>query len=309
MTHGPLEEEVFAELPEKQWTLLVQGVDSLEPSVNQFMHQFRFIPNWRLEDIMISYATDGGGVGPHFDYYDVFLIQAKGQRRWRIGQKCDSNSALVNNLPMKILSEFETQNDWTLSSGDLLYVPAQVAHWGEAIGECMTYSVGFRAPSHSDFLLDYSAEVASQLQEDQRYRDPEISASLSCSEIPATTFKYFSEQLEKLNDIGAISRWFGEYSTTLKHDIVDHLYSLSTGEMKQERVQLNSFCRAAFVKENESALCFINGKTWQCSVSLATMLSSYTAISFAQLNQHDQQTLLELNEHALLTTILATIDE
>ena len=128
--HGPLEEEDFAELPASHWTLLVQSVNQLCPEINALLHQFRFVPNWRLDDVMVSFASDGGSVGPHFDYYDVFLLQAHGQRTWQVGQPCTSHSPLQDNCDLKILTEFDTEATYTVEPGDLLYLPP----WLGALG-------------------------------------------------------------------------------------------------------------------------------------------------------------------------------
>ena len=143
---GPFAEERFASLPAREWTLLVQAVDLWVPEVAEMLRRFSFLPRWRIDDIMVSYATDGGGVGPHFDDYDVFLLQGSGQRRWQIGDYCDANSALSEHSQLKILDAFDAQQDWLLNPGDMLYLPPRLAHCGVAVGECCTYSVGFRAP-------------------------------------------------------------------------------------------------------------------------------------------------------------------
>ena len=143
--HGPFTRRALPPLQRPHWTLLVQGVDLHNDSVHALMQQFRFVPDARLDDVMISYASDGGGVGPHFDSYDVFLLQAHGQRRWRIGRQKDLS--LRDDVPMKILSHFEPEEDWVLEPGDLLYLPPRWAHDGVAVDACMTYSVGFRAPA------------------------------------------------------------------------------------------------------------------------------------------------------------------
>src|SRR5690606_33230205 len=114
LQHGPFDENIFSTLPESHWTLLVQAVDQWVPEVHELLNHFRFIPNWRLDDIMVSYAPDQGSVGPHFDYYDVFLLQGAGQRRWRTGQQCDVNSAHVEGTPLNVLKNFEQQNEWLL---------------------------------------------------------------------------------------------------------------------------------------------------------------------------------------------------
>ncbi|MBK8289148.1 MAG: hypothetical protein IPK95_11375 [Cellvibrionales bacterium] len=141
---GPFKAKRFKTLPPSHWTLLVQSVDQWIPEIQALLAQFDFLPRWRLDDIMISYATDGGGVGPHFDYYDVFLLQASGKRRWQVGQRCDENSALRDNDKIKLLKDFHTEADYTLATGDMLYLPAGVAHWGTAVGDdCITISIGF----------------------------------------------------------------------------------------------------------------------------------------------------------------------
>ncbi|MGD1983413.1 MAG: cupin domain-containing protein [Chromatiaceae bacterium] len=148
LAHGPFDESDFATLPESHWTLLVQDVDKLRPDVGDLLGFFDFLPGWRIDDVMISFATDQGGVGPHRDAYDVFLIQGSGRRRWRLGRP--GRDALIPGLDLRILADFDTAHDWLLDPGDLLYLPPGVAHWGTAVGDCMTYSVGFRTVSQRE---------------------------------------------------------------------------------------------------------------------------------------------------------------
>ena len=144
LENGPLEEHRFSKLPETHWTLLVQGVDQWLPEVRDILSEFSFLPSWRLDDVMISYATPEGSVGPHFDYYDVFLLQTKGRRRWKLGQACDDNTALVEDQPLKLLADFEQADCFELDPGDMLYIPAGIAHWGTSLDdECMTWSIVF----------------------------------------------------------------------------------------------------------------------------------------------------------------------
>lgn len=168
--HGPFDETTFAALPEQGWTLLVQAVDQWIPEVGELLSQFAFLPRWRLDDIMVSYATPGGGVGPHFDYYDVFLLQVHGRREWKIGQACDAHSPLRDNPDMKLLRDFHTTATHVLDAGDMLYLPAGIAHWGTAMDtDCITLSVGFRAPSRNE-LLEACGEAILP-DDDIRYRD------------------------------------------------------------------------------------------------------------------------------------------
>jgi 50S ribosomal protein L16 3-hydroxylase len=160
--HGPLDEGRFALLPTSHWTLLVQDVDKHRDDVAALLDHFDFVPGWRIDDIMISYATDGGGVGPHTDSYDVFLMQAQGRRRWRISDADYSEDDLLPNQPLRILSSFETTEDWLVAPGDVLYLPPGVAHWGSADGDCMTYSLGFRAPQRQELLAEWLHHCADQ---------------------------------------------------------------------------------------------------------------------------------------------------
>src|SRR5436190_12669774 len=142
LRHGPFTRRQLPSLTQPGWTLLVQGVDLHVDAAHQLLSRFRFVPDARLDDLMVSFATDGGGVGPHFDSYDVFLLQVQGRRRWRIGRQKDL--ALREGAPLKILAAFEPEEEHVLEPGDMLYLPPLWAHDGEALGECQTYSIGFR---------------------------------------------------------------------------------------------------------------------------------------------------------------------
>jgi 50S ribosomal protein L16 3-hydroxylase len=185
LRHGPFKRRAIPPFKQPGWTLLVQGVDLHDERVHALMNQFRFVPDARLDDVMISYATEGGGVGPHFDSYDVFLLQAMGRRRWRIGRQRDLS--LQPNMPLKILANFEPEQEFVLEPGDVLYLPPRYAHDGIAQGECMTYSIGFRAPSAGELareLLQGLAEQAVDAVGEALYRDPKQTAVSQASEIP-----------------------------------------------------------------------------------------------------------------------------
>jgi len=169
---GPFTAKRLKHLPASGWTILVQAVDQWMPEVAELLKQFDFLPHWRLDDIMISFATDGGGVGPHFDYYDVFLLQASGQRRWQIGQHCDEHSPLRPQTDLRLLKTFQSKQEYVLQAGDMLYIPAGVAHWGTAVGDdCITVSVGFRATSQRELIQIALEKLASCAAEHLRYRD------------------------------------------------------------------------------------------------------------------------------------------
>lgn len=215
---GPFSESDFNDLPSGDWSLLVQAVDHWVPEATALLDQFRFLPNWRLDDLMVSYAPDGASVGPHFDYYDVFLVQGLGQRRWQIGQLCGSNSERVEDSPLNILKNFEHQEEFLLSPGDILYVPPRIAHWGIAKGDCMTYSVGFRAPSHAEILDDYVAEICSKLSEQQRYQDQLAAQTVTPGAINDDVIQNLQNILQQhLADPERLAEWFGKYMTDPKY--------------------------------------------------------------------------------------------
>ena len=159
LLNGPFEESIFSELPKEKWTLLVQGVDQWVPEIADIISLFNFIPSWRRDDLMVSFAPKGGSVGPHYDNYDVFLIQATGQRKWQVGPKYNHESSTVEDTPLRILSDMKVEEEWTVNPGDVLYIPPLYGHNGVAENDCMTFSVGFRAPSEADILRSYTDYV------------------------------------------------------------------------------------------------------------------------------------------------------
>ena len=196
---GPLNEETFAHLPESHWTLLVQAVDHYSPKAKALLDAFNFVPNWRIDDLMISYATPGGGVGPHYDNYDVFLIQAKGTRRWELGAIESSQSPRLPDAPVMILSEFQCLESFDLEPGDMLYLPPQVAHNGIATSEdCVTYSAGFRAPSDAEILRTVSDSIGEALTSEHRFSDPKRTLCQSPGEIDQASITQIEQRLKAL---------------------------------------------------------------------------------------------------------------
>lgn len=181
LEHGPIDEDRFGELPEKNWTLLLQELNHHLPEATELLQRFDFIPYARLDDLMVSYAPDGGGVGPHFDSYDVFLLQGQGKRLWRISQQ--QNLALVEGVPLRILKHFETEQEFVLEAGDMLYLPPHVAHWGIAVGDCMTYSIGFRAPSTQELATQFLVYLQDRINISGMYADPDLTLQQHPAEI------------------------------------------------------------------------------------------------------------------------------
>jgi 50S ribosomal protein L16 3-hydroxylase len=221
--HGPLPEARFSKLGKAPWTLLVQAVDHHVPQVAALIEPFRFVPNWRIDDVMVSYASDGGGVGAHFDHYDVFLIQGMGQRRWQIGQLCDDTTELLPHDDLRLLAHFDVAQEWLLEPGDILYVPPRIAHNGVAVDDdCMTYSIGFRAPSRAELIGNWCDDLVADMVDDDRYEDPGLPAQVNPGEItPKALTALHAMIAEKLADRTAFARWFGGYNSTRKYPDMD----------------------------------------------------------------------------------------
>ena len=221
LRHGPFSRRQLPSLTQRQWTLLVQGVDLYKPAIHELMLQFRFLPDARLDDAMVSFATDGGGVGPHFDSYDVFLVQLQGQRRWRIGRLRDPQ--LQPDVPLKILSHFEPEQEWVLNEGDMLYLPPRWAHDGIAQGECMTCSVGFRAASQREFgvevlqrsldaLEDEAQDGSPKDKRDKLYQDPQQLPTQTPAQIPLQMQAFAHKAvLQMMQDPASLNCSLGEW--------------------------------------------------------------------------------------------------
>ncbi|KWA15938.1 cupin [Burkholderia territorii] len=224
LAHGPFEPGALPAVSRKGWSLLVQGLDLHVDAARALLDRFRFIPDARLDDLMISYATDGGGVGPHFDSYDVFLLQVEGRRRWRIGAQKDLS--LQPGVPLKILEHFEPSDEWVLEPGDMLYLPPHIAHDGVAEGECMTCSIGFRAPSAGELgaqFLYYLAERGGLRDErgDALYRDPKQPAVDTPAQLPPGMVERVAEIVDAIRwRKRDIAEFLGCYLSEPKSNVV-----------------------------------------------------------------------------------------
>jgi 50S ribosomal protein L16 3-hydroxylase len=259
-TRGPFERRAFPAFKTPDWTMLVQGVDLHDDSVHALMQQFRFVPDARLDDVMISYATNGGGVGPHFDSYDVFLLQAHGQRRWRIGRQKDLS--LVEGLPLKILANFQPEEEFVLDPGDMLYLPPRWAHDGIAVGECMTYSIGFRQPGRGELareLLQRLAEDAEDAAGTAVYRDRGQPAVASPGGIPPQMMDFAREALQAvLDDPVELQCLLGEYLSEPKANV---WFEASPLPAKVGAVVLDRRTRMMFDDQH----IFINGESYRAA--------------------------------------------
>lgn len=219
LRHGPLPRRALPPLARGGWTLLVQGLDTQVDAAHALLARFRFVPQARLDDLMISYATDGGGVGAHVDSYDVFLVQVHGRRRWRWGRVDDAS--LVPGVPLKVLRRFAPAHEALLEPGDVLYLPPGWAHDGVAVGECMTCSVGFRAPRHGELVHELLLRLADGVADDERlYRDPSQPATSTPAQVPAALAAHARELLRRaLADERAFEAALGAWLTEPKPQV------------------------------------------------------------------------------------------
>lgn len=271
LLHGPFTEASFSSLPPDRWTLLVQALDHYVPAFATLLDDFNFLPQWRIDDLMMSYATAGGSVGPHYDYYDVFLIQISGRRRWQIGQHCNDQTPLVPGLPVRILRDFQCSDSWEVGPGDMLYLPPGIAHHGVALDDdCMTLSVGFRAPSYADIISEFSHHVAGSLSGGARYEDRALSARTGetahsglladedVDRVASTLTSLLGNRTELIN-------WMASYLSLPKYEhLPPQPCHLSEPEVAQqlargELVQRDENSRFIWAPQAESPL-YINGE-------------------------------------------------
>lgn len=238
LEQGPFDEGRFGKLPKKGWTLLVQNVNHFVQQAADLLREFDFIPHARLDDLMVSYAPDGGGVGPHFDSYDVFLLQGQGQRLWRISEQQDLR--LVDGAPLRILENFHTEQEWLLEPGDMLYLPPQIAHWGIAVGDCMTYSIGFRAPAAQELVTEFLAYLQEKCVVEGMYADADLEVQRHPAKIGAGMLKQVTTMLKQIQwDESDVTEFLGCYLSEPKPHVVFDKPRAITEAMFRKRLQKN----------------------------------------------------------------------
>jgi 50S ribosomal protein L16 3-hydroxylase len=219
LINGPISRAQIRSLPPRAWTLLVQGVNLHHAAGDALLRRFAFIPYARLDDLMVSYAAPGGGVGPHFDSYDVFLLQGEGRRRWRISRQRDL--ALRPSMPLKILARFKAREAWTLGPGDMLYLPPNYAHDGVALDTCTTYSIGFRAPSANELATAFVDWLRDMINIEGRYADPSLKATLEPARIAASMRRRCASMIGRIRwSEDDVARFLGGYLSEPKPHVV-----------------------------------------------------------------------------------------
>jgi 50S ribosomal protein L16 3-hydroxylase len=275
LEHGPFEEEIFSQLAPNNWTLLVQDVEKHYSPLQELLDQFNFIPSWRLDDVMVSYAVTGGSVGPHVDQYDVFLYQGQGRRLWQIATQF--SDVLLEDCPLNVLNEFEPEQEWILNPGDMLYLPPNVAHHGIALEECMTWSIGLRAPSAEDLLVSLGEALANQPGGGARYTDPHLQAVHKPGEIDSLAVDGMQKLLlDSINDPATFTEFLGAFITRfrLAQEPVSPDPDLNaTGLLKKlqsgSTLSRNPWTKLAWVETQDGALLFATGVSLPCSAKTA----------------------------------------
>jgi 50S ribosomal protein L16 3-hydroxylase len=299
--HGPFEEDIFSDLPESRWTLLVQDVEKHYPPLMDLLRQFDFLPSWRLDDLMVSYAVTGGSVGPHVDQYDVFLYQAQGQRLWQIAEEFDAT--LLDDCPLNVLETFQSGQDWILKPGDMLYLPPNIAHYGVALEEGMTWSIGLRAPSAADLFVSMGEKLANA-EIEARYTDPDLKSATRPGEIDQQAIKNLRElMIAELGDPAAFNEFLGTFISRFRmaqEPVSPNPCLNAAGLLKKmqsgSKLSLNPWTRLAWIEFEGDALLFAAGTLLPCSLSTAMKIcsSSEPELFSNALDQRDLETVVAL---------------
>ncbi len=273
LDHGPFEPATLDSLPRRGWSLLVQGVNHFLPAADRLLHSFSFAPYARLDDLMVSFAPDGGGVGPHFDSYDVFLIQGLGRRRWEISAQTDLE--LVEDAPLRILKRFQAKQAWELEPGDMLYLPPKYAHNGIALGDCMTYSVGFRAPSSQEIATQFLVYLQDKLALAGRYADPRLKRPRHPAEIGEAMLQQIEAMIAKIRwkrtDIADFAgRYLSEPKAHIFFDPPARPLGLAAFRQQAEKHGLRLDSRTLLLFKGSHF--FLNGESLRATPDTAAML-------------------------------------
>ena len=249
--NGPFSEDDLTSLPDTHWTLLVQEINKHVPEFALLQDRFNFIPNWRLDDVMVSFAPEHGSVGPHADNYDVFIIQGSGRRRWQINRNEPTEADLIPDLPLRIMHNFQAEEEWILEPGDMLYIPPGVAHHGVALEDSLSYSVGYRAPTLGDLLSGFYGEAIAAQATESFYSDPDLPAQSQAGEISLRAREAIRRIIRSLaTDDAAIDHWFGRYITDIRpgHTVPEPEQPLSFDTLKTRLEEVGELWRSEYCR-------------------------------------------------------------
>lgn len=306
--HGPMDEDTFAGMPETHWTLVVNDLEKYIPELAWITDQFRFIPEWHLDDLMSSYAAPEGSVGPHVDLYDVFILQGEGKRRWQINTQPVAEENVIPDIAIRLQKDFTPEFEWILEPGDMMYLPAGVSHHGVSIGESMSYSIGFRATSHTDLVSDFIAHITNELSINKTYKLPHNRQQAHPNEISSAAIEelrsLFSEYLDPNHP--ELARWFGCYVSDSK---IDYLHQCEEpvedlSQLKQNLIEQDAMLmrypssRFAFTKIKDECLLFVDGQDFNVSDKFACLLCDNRIIDLDELEGCSSE-----NEQCLLINL------
>ncbi len=309
LTTGPLSEKQLTTLPKTHWSLLIQGVDKYIPEVNQLLNEFDFIPPWRLDDIMIGLSSQHGSVGPHYDNYDVFLFQAAGQKEWSLTTKNCHEDNIIPDLDLRIMADFDIEQTYVLSPGDLLYLPAHVGHHGVSMSEeCMTYSFGYRSYQAQELWDSFGDYLSEKSKASQLYQDPIWSQLTNTAEIPKAAFQQAKQlMLDLLDDETSLQHWFSGFATQLDEpsrqlqpvpltdDEAGNLESLVQAIKDSEGFIRDLNCRMAYHRIDDSLSLFINGEQWDTCNATHELIEMVAGNRF--IHRRDLLALLTISEN------------
>ena len=284
--HGPMDESVFAKMPQTHWTLVVNDLEKYIPQLAWITDRFRFIPEWHLDDLMSSWAAPEGSVGPHVDLYDVFILQGEGSRRWQISTQPVAEDNVIPGIALRLQKEFNAEIEWVLEEGDMMYLPAGVSHSGVSIGESLSYSIGYRATSHTDLVSDFIAHITDNLSINKTYQLPYNKLQKHPNEISAEAIaevrKIFTHYLDPEHP--ELARWFGSYVSDVKVDFLheceqpleDFATLLKFVQQSETPLMRHPSSRFAFMSadtaETDDKTLFIDGSDYHVSTNLAYAL-------------------------------------
>lgn len=290
LRHGPFDEAMFPDMPHHDWTLLVQDVDKWDSDVAALLDAFDFLPRWRIDDIMVSFAAPGGSVGAHVDQYDVFLLQALGHRRWQIDASDHPSTQFRNDVELKLLREFHPTHEWLLRPGDMLYLPPGVPHHGVAEDACLTFSVGMRAPSAAELLGDFVDTLAADADEGVRYRDPDLAPAGDAAQIDDEAMRRAIEALNalRMNDPERLGDWFGRFITLYRNagEVAAAPDTRSRIEIEWDlqhgaSLTRHPYSRMAWRKAARGARLYVNGQGYELPVRDAKSVANAKGIDGA----------------------------
>jgi 50S ribosomal protein L16 3-hydroxylase len=286
---GPLSESDFAKTGDANWTLLVQDVDKWDMDVAALLDHFRFLPSWRVDDVMISYAEPGGGVGAHVDQYDVFLLQGLGQRHWAISTDPDAPKDFRSDVELKQLQHFHPTHEWLLDPGDMLYLPPGIAHDGVAFGgPCMTFSVGMRAPSQAELVGDLADYLAEHLPDEMRYTDPDLAPAKRVGEIDKAALQRLRTAIPTAAtlDDATLLDWFGRFITRYRAAQTPAVPDKPVTEAAMTKqldggasVLRHPWSRMAWAQRGSHCTLYANGHAYPANASLAERLCTERTLS------------------------------